>query len=64
VSEQLSIAYDRKQTILDRSELADGLSGKYVDLYHFPNGGSEVRWKGISLPHRIFSKDQRVCLQP
>jgi transposase len=28
VSEQLSIAYDRKQIILDRGEVADGLSGK------------------------------------
>ena len=60
VSEQLSIAYERKQIILDRSELADGLGGTYVDLYHFPNGRLEVRWKGVSLSYRIFSKDQRV----
>ncbi len=60
VSEQLSIAYDRKQIILERSDLADGLGGKYVDLYHFPDGRLEVRWKGVSLPSRIFSKDQRV----
>ena len=60
VSQQLSISYERKQIILERSEVADGLGGKYVDLYHFPDGRIEVRWKGVSLPCRIFSKDQRV----
>ena len=60
VSQQLSISYERKQIILERSEVADGLGGKYVDLYHFPDGRIEVRWKGVSLPYRIFSKDQRV----
>ena len=37
VSEQLSSAYDRKQIILERSEVAEELGGKYVDLYHFPD---------------------------
>ena len=50
VSEQLSIAYDRKQIILEGSDLVDGLGGKYVDLYHFPDGRLQVRWKGVSLP--------------
>lgn len=40
--------------------MTDGLAGKYVDFYHFPDGRLEVRWKGVSLPYRIFSKDQRV----
>ena len=60
VSQQLSISYERKQIILERSEVADRLGGRYVDLYHFPDGRLEVRWKGVSLPYRIFSKDQRV----
>jgi hypothetical protein len=60
VSEQLSLAYDRKQIILDRGEVADVLGGKYVDLYHYPDGRLEVRWKGVSLPYRVFSKDRRV----
>ena len=34
--------------------------GKYVELYDFPDGPLEVRWKGHSLPYRVFSKDQRV----
>jgi hypothetical protein len=60
VSEQLTMSYDRKQIILERNEVSEGLGGKYVDLYDFPDGRLEVRWKGCSLPYRVFSKDQRV----
>src|SRR5271163_3597926 len=60
VSEQLTISYDRKQIILERNEVSEGLGGKYVDLYDFPGGRLELRWKGSSLPYRVFSKDQRV----
>jgi hypothetical protein len=45
---------------LRRWMIADGLGGKYLDLYHFPDGRLEVRWKGRSLPYRVFRKDQRV----
>jgi hypothetical protein len=60
VGEQLTLAYDRKQLILDRSTVSDELSGQYVDLYDFPDGRLEVRWKGRVLPYRTFHKDQRV----
>ncbi len=38
------------------ADLADGLGGQYVDLYHFPDGRLEVRWKGVSLPYRVFEQ--------
>jgi hypothetical protein len=60
VSAQLTLSYDRKQIILERSELADKLAGQYVELYDFSDRPLEVRWKGHSLPYRVFSKDQRV----
>jgi hypothetical protein len=52
VGQQLSLAYDRKQIILERSELADKLAGQYVELYDFTDRPLEVRWKGHSLPYR------------
>ena len=60
VSEHLTMSYNRKQIILERNELSEGLGGKYVDLYEFPDGKLEVRAKGHSLPYRLISKDQRV----
>jgi len=60
VGQQLTLAYDRKQLILDRSALSEDLGGQYVDLYDFADGRLEVRWKGQVLPYRVFDKDQRV----
>ena len=60
VTEQLTMSYNRKQIILERGEVSEGLAGKYVELYDFPDGHLEVRWKGQPLPYRVFSKDQRV----
>jgi hypothetical protein len=36
------------------------LAGQYVDIFDFSDRPLEVRWKGYSLPYRVFSKDQRV----
>jgi hypothetical protein len=60
VGQQLTLSYDRKQIILERSDVADNLVGQYVELYDFADRPMEVRWKGHSLPYRVFSKDQRV----
>ena len=60
IGAQLSFHYDRKQIILEQTELSKGLVGKYVELYEFSDRPLEVRWKGVALPYRTFSKDQRV----
>src|SRR5258705_892253 len=59
VGQQLTLAYDRKQLILERSAVSEELGGQYVDLYDFADGRLEVRWKGQVLPYRVFAKDQR-----
>jgi transposase len=60
IGAQLSFYYDRKQIILERNEVSESLAGKYVELYDNTDGPLEVRWNGISLPYRVFNKDQRV----
>jgi hypothetical protein len=51
VGKQLSLSYDRRQIILERSEIADTLAGQYVELYDFADRPLEMRWKGLSLPY-------------
>jgi hypothetical protein len=60
VGGQLTLSYDRKRIILERNALSEGLEGKYVEIYDFPDGHIEVRTKGLLLPFAVFSKDQRV----
>lgn len=60
VSKQLVFSYERQRIILAENEVTRGLQGKYVDTNAFPDGGFEVRWKGVSIPYSVFDKDQRV----
>jgi hypothetical protein len=60
VGARLTFHYYRKQIILERNEISENLGGQYVELYDFIDRPMEVRWKGLSLPYPVFSKDQRV----
>lgn len=46
--------------MLEETEVTRGLVGRYVETYALADGRLDVRWKGHSLPYRIFDKDQRV----
>jgi hypothetical protein len=59
VGQQLTFSYERKRIMLEESEVSRGLVGKYVDTYAWPDGRFEVRWKGFSLPYRVFDPDQQ-----
>ena len=60
IGQQLSFHYDRMQIILERTEVSEELAGKYAQIYDFADRPMEVRWNGVALPYRVFSKDQRV----
>ncbi|QQO46608.1 ISNCY family transposase [Paracoccus sp. MC1862] len=60
VGQQLALSYDRKRIILEPNHLTLGLVGTYVDTYEFPDGRLEIRARGVSLPYRMFDKEQRV----
>jgi len=60
VGAQLTSHYDRKQIILEQTEVTKSLEGQYVELFDYSDGPLEVRWRGHVLPYRVFSKDQRV----
>jgi len=60
VIEQLTLSYNRRQIILERSPVFEKLGGQYVELYDIPDRPLEVRWKGVSLPYRVFEKDRHV----
>jgi hypothetical protein len=53
---QLTFHYDRKQIILKPREISESLGGQYVELYDFADRPLEVRWRGLLLPYRVFSK--------
>lgn len=60
VGAQLTFSFERQRIMLEESDVTRGLVGRYVETYAFADGRLEVRWKGHSLPYRVFDKDQRV----
>ena len=60
MSHQLVVNYSRMKLTLKPEGLATRLRGKMVEIYDFPDGRLEVRWKGRSLPYSAFDKLQRV----
>ncbi len=60
VGQQLMMSYAHCFLTLVPGEIGSELGGKYVDLYHFPDGRLEVRWNGHVLPYKVFEKDRRV----
>ena len=60
VSHQLVVNYNRMKLTLKAEGLATRLRGKMVEIYDFPDGRLEVRWKGRPLPYSAFDKLQRV----
>jgi hypothetical protein len=60
VSHQLVVNYSRMKLTLKPEGIAVRLRGKMVDIYDFPNGRLEFRWKGRWLPYSAFDKLQRV----
>jgi transposase len=60
VSHQLVVDYSQMKLMLTPEGLADRLRGKMVEIYDYPDGRLEIRWKGQSLPYSAFDKLQRV----
>jgi len=59
VGQQLTFSYERKRVMLEETEVTRSLVGKYVDTYAWADGRFDVRWKGHSLPYRVFDPDQQ-----
>ncbi|TCU24408.1 ISNCY family transposase [Rhizobium azibense] len=60
VGAQLTFSFERQRIMLEETDITRGLVGRYVETYAFADGRLDVRWKGHSLPYRVFDKDQRV----
>jgi hypothetical protein len=60
VGAQLTFSFERRRIMLEETAVTRGLAGRYVETYAYADGRLDVRWKGHSLPYRMFDKDQRV----
>jgi hypothetical protein len=60
VSRQLVVNYNRMKFMLRPDKTPAAVAGKLVDIYDFPDGRLEIRWKGLPLSYSVFDHLQRV----
>src|ERR1700687_3720090 len=60
VSRQLVVNYTRRKFMLRPDKTPAAVAGKLVDIYDFPDGRLEIRWKGLPLPYSAFDRLPRV----
>src|SRR5918995_776983 len=60
VSQQLVVHYNRMKFTLHPTDITARLVGQEVEVYDFPDGRLEIRWKGLPLAYPMFDKLQRV----
>jgi hypothetical protein len=60
LSQALTLQYDKVIFILDPSEPAKAAIGKYVTVFHYPDGRLAIRLNGVELAYRTFDKMRQV----
>src|ERR1700720_21695 len=60
VSHQLVVNYNRMKFMLRPDKTPAAVAGKLVDIYDFPDGRLEIRWKELPLPYSAFDQLQLV----
>ena len=56
VSKSLTIQYDKMLYLIEDSELSRRAIGKYIDVYHYPDGRKELRLNGTLLPYSTYDR--------
>ena len=50
VSKSLTVQYDKVLYLIEDNELSRRAIGKYIEVWHYPDGRKELRLNGLSFP--------------
>lgn len=56
VSKSLTVQYDKVLYMIEDTELSRKAIGKYIEVWHYPNGQKELRLNGTALPYSTFDR--------
>lgn len=51
VSKSLTVQYDKVLYLIEDSEISRKVIGKYIEVWHYPDGRKELRLNGVVLPY-------------
>lgn len=56
VSKSLTVQYDKVLYLIEDNELSRRAIGKYIEVWHYPDGRKELRLNGIALPYSTYDR--------
>lgn len=56
VSKSLTVQYDKTLYLLEDNDKSRQVMGKYIEIYHYPDGKIELRSNGIALPCSAYDR--------
>jgi len=62
VSKALTIQYDKMLYLIEDSEYSRRAMGKYIDVYHYPDGKKELLLNGAILPCSTYDRLSEIDL--
>lgn len=63
VSKSLTVQYDKVLYLIEYNELSRRAIGKYIEVWHYPDGHKELRLNDAVLPYfKMLKKHQRLCI--
>ena len=59
----LTVQYDKVLYLIEYNELSRRAIGKYIEVWHYPDGHKELRLNDAVLPYfKMLKKHQRLCI--
>ncbi len=52
--------YDKVLYLIEDSELSRRAIGKYIEVWHYPDGRKELRLNGVVLPYSTYDRLQEI----
>jgi transposase len=60
VSKSLTVQYDKVLYLIEDNELSRRAIGKYIEVWHYPDGRKELRLNGAVLPYSTYDRLQEI----
>ncbi len=62
ISKSLTVQYDKVLYLIEDSEISRKAIGKYIEVWHYPDGRKELRLNGVVLPYSTYDRLQEIDL--
>lgn len=60
VSKSLTVQYDKVLYLIEDNELSRRAIGKYIEVWHYPDGRKELRLNGVVFPYSTYDRLQKI----